>query len=187
MRALPCLLFVLGAETKCPAGFTVVEDSFSAEGKSWTACEDLKHPGGDIQLVPDSGGDIVRLPKTFEPYAPAPDSEYYLGLNKTTVLKSKWDMLGQKILHGCKPSERLNGSAFCEPTWAQVERAVPVIRYSQGNRDARGGGKQLWMCSPYGTETGVRTFVGSRSASVDATFSDHADDWYPPQPLAQFC
>lgn len=30
--------------------------------------------------------------------------------------------------------------------------------------------------SPYGTETGVRTFVGSRSSSVDATFSDHADD-----------
>ena len=33
-----------------------------------------------------------------------------------------------------------------------------------------------WMCSPYAEESGVRTFTGSRSASVDATFSDHADD-----------
>ena len=32
------------------------------------------------------------------------------------------------------------------------------------------------MCSPYAEESGVRTFTGSRSASVDATFSDHADD-----------
>jgi hypothetical protein len=159
----------------CPDGFTVVEESFSAEGKSWTACEDLKHPGGDILLVPASG-EVVRLPKSFEPFAPAPDSEYYLGMNKTVVLKTKWDMMGQQILHGCSPSERLNGSDFCEPTWAHIERAVPVIRYSRGDRNARGGGSREWMCSPYGTETGVRTFVGSRSSSVDATFSDHADD-----------
>jgi len=32
------------------------------------------------------------------------------------------------------------------------------------------------MCSPYSPESGVRTFTGSRSASVDAAFSDHADD-----------
>ena len=32
------------------------------------------------------------------------------------------------------------------------------------------------MCSPYSEESGVRTFTGSRTASVDATFSDHADD-----------
>jgi hypothetical protein len=174
MALIPFFLTAVAA-AGCPEGHTVVEPSFNAEGKVWTACEDLTHPGGDILLIP-VGGEVVRLPKSFEPYAPAPDSEYYLGMNKTVVLKSKWDMMGQQILHGCSPSERLSGSDFCEPTWAQIERAVPVIRYSRGNRDARGGGRQEWMCSPYGTETGVRTFVGSRSSSVDAAFSDHADD-----------
>ena len=38
----------------------------------------------------------------------------------------------------------------------KVERAIPPIRNSGGHR-------------------GVRTFVGSRSASVDATFSDAAE------------
>jgi len=47
------------------------------------------------------------------------------------------------------------------------------MRYSQGNKDATGN---EFMCSPYEEESGVRTFTGSRSASVDATFSDHADD-----------
>ena len=47
------------------------------------------------------------------------------------------------------------------------------MRYSQGNKQASGN---RFMCSPYSPESGVRTFTGSRSASVDATFSDHADD-----------
>ena len=47
------------------------------------------------------------------------------------------------------------------------------MRYSQGNKQASGNN---FMCSPYSPESGVRTFTGSRSASVDATFSDHADD-----------
>ena len=83
-------------------------------------------------------------------------------------------MLGQKILTECEATERFG--PLCEPTWARVERALPIMRYSRGNRQARGGGPQEWMCSPYAEESGVRTFVGSRSASVDATFSDHADD-----------
>jgi hypothetical protein len=47
------------------------------------------------------------------------------------------------------------------------------MRYSQGDKQASGN---RFMCSPYSPESGVRTFTGSRSASVDATFSDHADD-----------
>ena len=48
-----------------------------------------------------------------------------------------------------------------------------VTRPRFGNRHASGN---QFMCSPYSPESGVRTFTGSRSASVDATFSDHADD-----------
>eukprot|EP00911_Craspedida_sp_UC1_P000935 UC1_evm4s707 len=117
----------------------------------------------------------VWLPKTYEPFRQGIDDDYYLGLGKTTVLNAKWDMLGQSILHNCSVSERYGD--FCEPTWQRVERAVPVMRYSGGNQAARSGGPSgEWMCSPYYPESGVRTFVGSRSASVDATFSDHADD-----------
>jgi hypothetical protein len=122
-------------------------------------------------LVPESG-EAVWMPKTFEPYAPKPDEEYYLGLGKEKVLGAKWDMMGQHILNVCDSKV----GKLCEPTFTQVESAVPVIRYSRGDKDARGGGRQEWMCSPYAEESGVRTFVGSRSASVDATFSDHADD-----------
>ena len=170
---LPAAAAATSAAAACPAGTTVVEASFSAEGKSWTACEDLSVPGGSIVLVP-ADGEPVWLPKTYEPFAPKPDSEYYLGLGKEAVLAAKWDMMGQHILHGCDAAEQRGG--FCEPSWAQVERAVPVMRYSRGNRAARGGGPQEWMCSPYAEESGVRTFVGSRGSSVDATFSDHADD-----------
>lgn len=160
------------AAATCPDGTTTL-DSFEADGKTWAACEDLSQPGGGIALVPD-GGDLLWIPKTYEPFAPKPDSEYYLGLGKETVLGAKWDMMGQHILHSCDADDKIGD--FCEPTWAQVEQAVPVMRYSRGNKMARGGGPQEWMCSPYAEESGVRTFVGSRSASVDATFSDHADD-----------
>ena len=167
-------LMVLGHSVAAPApclpGLTQV-DSFSAEGKDWTACEDLSVPGGVLVLAPWDGSAPVWLPKTFEPYAPKPDTEYYLGLDKETVLNAKWDMLGDAILHQCKTRTPTTG--LCEPTWSRVEKAVPVMRYSQGNKDATGNN---FMCSPYSPESGVRTFTGSRSASVDAAFSDHADD-----------
>lgn len=57
--------------------------------------------------------------KTYEPYAPASDDEYYLGLGKETVLKAKWDMLGSYILNNCSKSSRAPGK-LCEPSWAQV-------------------------------------------------------------------
>ena len=176
MAALVLAMVVpaLTAAAGCPTGTTTLEPSFSAEGASWAACEDLKTPGGGIVLVPEGGGEAVWMPKTYEPFAPAPDAEYYLGLGKEAVLGAKWDMMGHHILTGCDKEDRVG--TYCEPSWAQVERAVPVMRYSRGNRAARGGGGQEWMCSPYAEESGVRTFVGSRGASVDATFSDHADD-----------
>ena len=52
----------------------------------------------------------------------------------------------------------------CEPSWSRVLQAVPPIRSSGG------GGNGNNHCA------GVRTFVGSRGSSVDATFSDHAED-----------
>jgi hypothetical protein len=157
------------AGTTCPPGTTLV-DGFSAEGLTWAACEDLSTPGGGLTLIPESGP-AVHLPKSYEPYSPEPDDAYYLGLGKQTVLKAKWDMLGDAILHQCE--EKTPTTGLCEPTWRRVERAVPVMRYSQGNKHASGN---QFMCSPYSPESGVRTFTGSRSSSVDATFSDHADD-----------
>jgi len=87
------------------------------------------------------------------------------------VLSAKWDMLGDALLHRC--DEPTRGTALCEPTWHAVERALPRLRYSRGDRSASGN---RFMCSPYAPESGVRTFTGSRGASVDASFSDHADD-----------
>ena len=87
----------------CPAGTTQV-DTFSAEGKSWLACEDLSLPGGTLALVPtddEDGAETVYLPKTYEPYSPELDESYYLGLGKKTVLAAKWDMLGDAIVNQC--------------------------------------------------------------------------------------
>jgi hypothetical protein len=153
----------------CPASTTQV-DTFVAEGTEWTACEDLSTPGGGLALVPAAGAP-VWLPKSYEPYRQGADDEYYLGLGKEAVLAAKWDMLGDAILRQCAAPNPTTG--LCEPTWRRVERAVPVMRYSRGDKDATGN---RFMCSPYAVESGVRTFTGSRAASVDATFSDHADD-----------
>ena len=62
------------------------------------------------------------------------------------------DVLGAKLLSGAPVS------------WSAVERAAPPIR-----RESRGG-----AC---GTNcAGVRTFVGSRSASVDTTMDNFGAD-----------
>ena len=153
----------------CPPGTTQV-DTFSAAGLSWLACEDLRLPGGGITLVPERGA-AVHLPKSYEPYSPEPDDYYYLGLGKDKVLGARWDMLGDAVINECPT--KTSTTKMCEPTWQRVERALPVMRYSFGNKQASGN---AFMCSPYSPESGVRTFTGSRSASVDATFSDHADD-----------
>ena len=160
------------ASRPCPPGLSLVEAAFHAEGQLWSACEDLSKPGGAIALVPTKG-DTIWQPKTYENFQQGEDSEYYLGMDKKTVLAAKWDMLGQTVLNECGAHKY---GPLCEPTWSRVERALPIMRYSRGNRQARGGGPVEWMCSPYAEESGVRTFVGSRSSSVDATFSDHADD-----------
>ena len=161
---------VVETGASCPAGTTQVDTFTTADRIEWSACEDLAVPGGGITLVPERGA-AVHLPKSYEPYSPEPDDYYYLGLGKADVLAAKWDMLGDAILNQC--SAKTSTTGLCEPTWERVERAVPVMRYSQGNKQASGNN---FMCSPYSPESGVRTFTGSRSASVDATFSDHADD-----------
>ena len=158
------------ASTVCPPGETKVDTFTTPDGVSWLACEDLLAPGGGLTLVPERG-EAVHLPKSYEPYSPEPDSSYYLGLGKESVLAAKWDMLGDAVLNSC--AERTPTTGLCEPTWNRLERALPVMRYSQGNKRASGNN---FMCSPYSPESGVRTFTGSRSASVDASFSDHADD-----------
>ena len=60
-------------------------------------CEDLQAPGGALLLVSDAG-DAEWFAKGYEPYAPAPDEAYYLGLGKEAVLKSASDLLGLKLL-----------------------------------------------------------------------------------------
>ena len=38
---------------------------------------------------------MLWLPKSHEPYAPGPDADYYLGLNKSDVLAARTDVLGE--------------------------------------------------------------------------------------------
>jgi len=97
----------------------------------------------------------VWFPKGYEPYQQGPDEDYYLGLGKAMVLGNGTDVLGNTILDCGKDKD---GTAkLCEPTWKRVLSAIPVMRNSGGRH-------------------GVRSFVGSRGSSVDATFSDAAED-----------
>ena len=162
MPHLPSLL-------ACPSSTTLVDQFWTPDNASWLACEDLSVPGGGLTLL--SARRTVHFPKSYEPYAPFPDNHYYLGLDKKTVLDAKWDMLSDHLLHKCADPTKTTG--LCEPTWTEVERALPPMRYSRGDKSASGN---RFMCSAYSEESGVRTFTGSRSASVDAAFSDHADD-----------
>jgi hypothetical protein len=75
------------------------------------------------------------------------------------------DILGTKLLTDCKG--KATGTPFCEPTWKGVEEAVPPIRKS-GPSGA--GGYWTTSCA------GLRTFVGSRSASIDFSFDDVGED-----------
>ena len=135
----------------CPDASTLV-DSFLSNGTMWAACEDLQLPGGDIVLV-SAQGDTERFTKSFEPYGTnwTDDSEYYLGLGKAAVANASTDILGGKLLRDEKAL-----------SWSAVERAVPVIR-SSGKGESEGD-----ICR------GIRTFVGSRGASVDVALDDQA-------------
>ena len=150
------------AAPACPSGLAQT-DSFALNGSMWSACEDLSTPDGALALL-SSAGDAEWFAKSHEPYVQGDDEDYYLGLGKEAALKAKTDVLGQALLTGCaKPTPT---TQLCEPTWAAVERAVPVMRRS-------GGGHQGGACPP---GAGVRTFVGSRGSSVDAALSDHMED-----------
>lgn len=131
----------------CSGGATPVGGTFQAEGTSWLACEDLSQPSGGITLV--SAGETVHLPKTREPID-TNDGDYYLGLKKTDVMHSRTDVLGETLL-------RASGDSL---SWSSVEKAIPPLRKSGYG----GWGKAAAGC--------VRTFVGSRSAAYDVSFSD---------------
>ena len=157
LRRLTALLAVtaslgvtLGAPA-CPAGLTELASFADERGAAFIACEDLQVRGGAIALV--SATESVWLSKGYEPYTVKADSSYYLGLGKQAVLDAATDVLGAKLL--CE-----------EITWRSVEQAVPPIR--------RSGGGGAWC--DHGHCAGVRTFVGSRSSSVDVTFSDIGEE-----------
>ena len=126
--------------------------------------------------MPDDGCAVVWLPKTHEPYTQGADSEYYLGLGKQAVLNGSksHDILGSALL-SCNHSSRPTLACF---TWRDVAHALPPIRHS-----GSGGHWPSWEgCD------GVRSFVGSRSTSTDATFSDFGEDCSKngfPSPLGQ--
>ena len=133
----------------CPAADLAIVQSFKVNGTTWIACEDLSTPGGALVLV-SSVGDVEWFEKGYAPYGTNwTDDHYYLGMGKATVANATRDVLGDKLL--CSDAK-----AKCEPTWAAVAAAVPPIRFS-------GAGA-------------VRTFTGSRSASIDFTLSDSGYD-----------
>jgi hypothetical protein len=94
------------------------------------------------------------------------DSSFYLGLGKRNVTSSKMDLLGMAML------------SHSDITWDLVAGAVPVIK------GACPLSHVVMLPTPATriltkrtcTGVGVRTFVGSRSSSVDTTFSDQGED-----------
>jgi len=159
---------------------TALSDFTDHSGAAWLACENLQSPVGGIALVPplvpSGGAEVLWLPKTHEQYEPHPDESYYLGLGKAAALQAAAtrDALGAALL-SCNASSSAGTSCF---SWADVERALPPIR-----KNGPGGRWPNWEgCD------GVRTFVGSRGASGDATFSDYGEDCSHngfPSPLGQ--
>ena len=158
-------LFSAATAPECPSGFTELSAFNESGGSAWLACEDFRTDEGAIVLVPSDDGDQpVWLPKTRAQYgAAAGDDSYYLGLGKRAALDAAAhsDVLGTALLscnHSSAPT-----SCF---TWSDVARALPPIRKS-----GAGGHWDTWEACD-----GVRTFVGSRSSSTDATFSDYGED-----------
>ena len=148
----------------CPSAMTAV-DTFDVNGTSWVACEDLQIPGGALVLV-SSGGDAEWFTKGYAPYGTNwTDGEHYLGLGKAAVASAGFDLLGDTLL--CA-----NSTTPCEPTWAEVAKAVPPIRVSGKGQNTWDTTGHVWTTDC----TGIRTFVGSRDAAIDFTFNDQAQD-----------
>ena len=137
--------------------------NFVEDGVNWIACEDFTTPTGGIALV--SADSTVHLSKMLAKYEEQPDDAYYLGLGKKAAINSqhKRDALGAALL-ACNHSILPTTTCF---SWADAANALPPIRKS-------GPGALFWP-SWEGCD-GVRTFVGSRSSSLDATFSDYGED-----------
>ena len=106
------------------------------------------------------------LPKTHEQYAERPDDDYYLKLGKANVLAAAatHDILGSALL-SCNQSDTGTKKTSCF-TLKNVMEALPPIR-----TNGPGGHWDTWEACD-----GVRTFVGARATSTDATFSDFGED-----------
>jgi len=148
------------AAPSCAAAMTKVDSFADANGTAWAVCEDLQQPGGAIALL-SSAGDAEWFEKTHSPYlSNTTDSSYYLGLDRTTVANASADILGAKLLQ----ENQKHGLS-----WAAVEQAVPPIRRS---------GKAATGISWISDCAGIRTFVGSRGAAYDGTFTDQGQDMW---------
>ena len=102
----------------------------------------------------------MHFAKSHEPYKQGSYEDYYLEQRMKAALANKTDSLGIALLE-TECTVKASTSKLCEPTWAAVEKAVPVMRKS----------------APHGRNCGgLRTFVGSRGTSVDGGLSDHAED-----------
>eukprot|EP00039_Didymoeca_costata_P000747 m.47124 g.47124 ORF g.47124 m.47124 type:complete len:928 (+) comp10450_c0_seq1:1419-4202(+) len=144
----------LNSALVCKEG-TLVEH-FEINNTEWIACENLNEFDGAI-LLQSSKGDVEWFSKSYSAYGTNyTDNQYYLGLTKQEVATAGRDVLANLLLY--------NGTTPLEPTWARVASAAPPLRNS-----GRGGN--------WDTDCpGVRTFAGSRSASIDFTFSEVARD-----------
>ena len=80
-------------------------------------------PGGGIPLVPQEG-EVVHMPKSYEPYSPEPDDAYYLGLCKWDMLNAKWDMLGDAF-NSCASKMPTTGLCLGEERSSRRRRRVP--------------------------------------------------------------
>ena len=123
-QILPFIIVVCSCASDCPVGTTLV-DAFKLNGTSWSACEDLKVPGGALVLTAaEGGGGDHWFPKGYSMYGSSNDEDpsYYLGLGKENVTRSAMDLLGTAML-----SQQ-------ELSWRVVADAVPPIKGFGGAR-----------------------------------------------------
>lgn len=174
MLVARCSLSSLLKPPPCPSGMDVLA-YFNKSGQQWVACENFQVPNGAVALVSTAGAgagagaaqgnQVVWLPKTHEQYAERPDDEYYLKMGKANVLSHSIhrDILGTTLLSCNCSSSQGKTSCFAQ---RDVMNALPPIR-----TNGPGGHWDTWEAC-----NGVRTFVGARATSTDATFSDFGED-----------
>ena len=140
----------------CPPGATALTNFTDAAGAAWLACEDFDAD----RRSPYLGRRAVHLQKTQAIYAAA----------RRRLLPRPRQAYGARCGPHRDVSARRSSRNHCRRTHVLlVERRrapVPPIRKS-----GQGGHSDNWEACQ-----GVRSFVGSRSSSNDATFSDFGED-----------